>query len=211
MTAPAIAHRVEYGRFVLGTLVGPAVWLALLVRPFLFPPEASVGGVSGPGGPNALAMFLGLLLPFLGFLIGGAIAGTALKRSIGAALGFGVAFCVADLWVMLSVVSTQAWTGSLVAGLIQLTLVHAIVFGIAGLIGLSSSGVRRRALVVGAGGFAAGGLASGILLTVLAIVGLFGGSLPGVVLAYPIPMTFPWIIGVALFGEALKREQGLHF
>jgi hypothetical protein len=211
MTAPANADRVVYGRFVLGALVGPAGWLALLFRPFLFPPQATIGGASGLGGPNAFAMLAGMLLPFLGFLIGGAIAGTALKRSIGAALGFGVAFWVGDFWVMLSVVSTQAWTGSLVAGLIQLTLLNAIVFGIAGLIGLSSSGVRRRALVVGAGGFAAGGLASGILLTVLAIVGLFGGSLPGVVLAYAIPMTFPWIIGVALFGEALKREQGLHF
>jgi hypothetical protein len=208
MTEQSSTHdRSVYRRFAMGTLVAVATSSALMLRPFLFPPQLPVGVPSGPvpGGGTALLLQL-LLLPGLGFFLGGAIAGTALKRSIGAALGFGVAFLIGDLYAMLSVVGTQAMTG--VLGVFSgFTLAFSLVFAIAGMIGLFSAGVRGRALVTGVLGFAAGGCATVILLVVLWKVGLFGGSLLRVVFAYAIPMTLPWIIGVVLFMEGLKREQ----
>jgi hypothetical protein len=138
--------------------------------------------------------------------MGGVISGTALKRSIGAALGFGVAFLIGDQFAMLALVGTQAMTG--VPGMFsEFTLGFALVFAIAGMIGLFSAGVRGRALVTGTLGFAAGGCATVILLVVLWKVGLFGGSLLRVVFVYAISMTLPWIIAVVLFVEGLKREQ----
>src|SRR5262245_4489839 len=195
--------RTVYRRFALGTLVAAATWSALMLRPFLFPPQLTAGTPRGPVAGSGLAALQLLLLPGLGFFIGGVIAGTALKRSVGAALGFGVAFLIGDQYAMLSVVGTQAMTPAL--GLVMLA--SALVFAIAGMIGLFGAGVRRRALLTGILGFAAGGCATVILLGVLWSVGLFGGSLLRVVFAYAIPMTLPWIIGVGLFMEGLKRER----
>jgi hypothetical protein len=173
-------------RFAFGSLIGVAAWSATML-----------GDVLGPAA---------LLLPALGFFVGGAVAGTALRRSITTAFGFGLAFAIGNIAGMLSIIATQAMTGREQL-LFQYAVSYSIVFAIAGLIGLSSAGVRGRPLGIGVLGFSGGGFTTAVLVVALLNVQLIGGSPLRAVIGYAIPMTLPWIIGAAVVTHALNREE----
>jgi hypothetical protein len=170
-------------RFALGILIGIAALSATLL-----------GHVIGSAA---------LLLPSLGFFIGGAVAGTALRQSLGAAAGFGLAFLIGNTASVLSIIATQATTG-LESLLVQYAVSYPIVFGMAGSIGVLSVGMRGRRFVIGVLGFAGGGLTAAVLLFVLLNVHLIGGSPLRAVMGYAIPMTLPWVIG----GVTIARTMG---
>jgi hypothetical protein len=185
MTAPRAVHdRAVSIRFVLGSLISVVTVSATML-----------GHVLGPAA---------LLLPSLGFFVGGAVAGTALRRSIGAAFGFGLAFVIGNVAGMASVIATQGMTGR-ERLLFGYALGYSIVFAIAGWIGLSGAAMPGRPRVIGVVGFSAGGCAAAILLVVLLKVQLIGGSPLRAVMGFAIPMTLPWVIGGVVLDEALRR------
>jgi hypothetical protein len=191
MSVPHYATVIS--RFVLGGLIGVMALSTTMLD-----------HVAGP---------VALLLPSLGFFVGGAVAGTALRRTIGTALGFGVAFTIGDVAGTLSLVATQAMTGEEQL-LARYAFSYSTVFAIAGLIGLSSAAVRGRPLVVGVLGFSVGGFTTAALVVALLSANLLGGSSIRTVLAYAVPLTLPWVIGAVVVTEALSDEQrrnvGLH-
>jgi hypothetical protein len=168
---------------VIGSLIGVAAWSTTMF-----------GHVLGP---------LALLLPSLGFFLGGAVAGTALRRTVGAAIGFGVAFMIGNVAGMLSLVATQAMTGPLLVGYV---FSYSLVFSIAGLIGLAAAGVRGRPLMIGVLSFSAGGLTTAVLVVDLLNLQLIGGSPVRALLGFAIPMTLPWVIGGAAISKARDDE-----
>ena len=172
-------------RFVLGSLISVAAWSAPML-----------GHVLGP---------VALLLPCTGFFVGGAVAGTALRQSLGAAVGFGLAFAIGNTASALSIIGTQAMTGR-ESLLVQFAASYSIVFGIASLIGLFSAGMRGRPLVIGVLSFAGGGFTTAVLVVALLNVHLIGGSPLRALISYAIPMTLPWVGGVVI-ARALTDEQ----
>jgi hypothetical protein len=176
-------------RFALGILIGAATWTATTLGP--------VRGLAT------------LLLPCAGFFVGGAIAGTALKRSVSAAFGFGLAFVIGNFVGMGSIIATQAMTGREQL-LVPYALAYAAAFAVAGWIGLAGADVRGRPRVAGIAGFSGGGCATAILIVGLLKAQLIGGSLLSVLVAYALPMTVPWVIGgvvVFLNVPALQRSN----
>ena len=187
MASQAAPHYAAVAtRFLLGSLISVVGWSSIML-----------GNVVGPGA---------LLWPSLGFFVGGTIAGTALQRTIGAAFGFGVAFIIGNVAGLLSLVATQAMTGreQLLAGY---AFSYSIAFGLAGLVGLSSAGVRGQPLVTGVLGFSGGGFTTAVLIVTLLSVHLIGGSPLRVVVGYAIPMTLPWVIGGVVVTYAINDDQ----
>lgn len=172
-------------RFVLGSVISVAAWSTTMF-----------GQVLGS---------LALLLPCIGFFVGGAVAGTAVRQSLGAAVGFGVAFALGNTAGVLSIVGTQAMTGreSLLVGF---AVSYSIVFGISSVIGLFSAGVRGQPLVIGLLSFSGAGFATAVLVVSLLNVHLIGGSPLRALMGYAIPLTLPWVGGVVL-ARALTDEQ----
>jgi len=185
MASQSALHHGVAIRFVLGSLIGVAVWSATMR-----------GHVLGPAA---------LLLPVLGFFVGGAVAGTAWRPSLGAAVGFGLAFAIGNTAGVLSITATQAMTGR-ESLLVQYAISYSIVFAIASSIGLVSAGVRGRPLVVGVFGFAGGGFTTAVLIVALLNAHAIGGSPLRAVMGYAIPITLPWVIG-AVIARALTDEQ----
>jgi hypothetical protein len=173
-------------RFALGSLIGVA-GLSLTLLSHV---------------PRTLAT----MLPAITFFLGGAVAGTALRPSVGSALGFGVAFLIGNVGALLSVVATQAMTGREGNVASSYALSYAIVFGIAGFIGLRSAHARGQPLRVGVLGFSGGGIMAALLFVVLlqAQLSRHWGSPIAALWLYATPMTIPWIIGGAVAAKALK-------
>lgn len=190
MIAQRFAHdHVVTIRFALGSLISVAAWSATML-----------GHVLGPAA---------LLLPCIGFFVGGAVAGTALRQSLGAAVGFGVAFAIGNTASVLSIIGTQAMTGREFL-LVQFAVSYSIVFGIAGLTGLLSAGMRGRPLLIGVLGFAGGGFTTAILVVSLLNVHLIGGSTVRAVMGYTIPMTLPWVGGVVITRALNDEQRNIH-
>jgi hypothetical protein len=183
------SHHVVAIRFVLGSLIGVAAWSTTML-----------GHVLGPAA---------LLLPSIGFFVGGAVAGTAVRQSPGAAVGFGLAFAIGNTAGMLSIIATQAMTGR-ESLLVQYAVSYSIVFAIAGLIGLFGASVQGRPLVIGVLGFAGGGFTTALLVVALLSVRLIGGSPLRALMGYAIPMTVPWVIGGFVTTRALNDEQRMN-
>jgi hypothetical protein len=179
MASHSAPHGGAVTRFVIGSLISVAAWSTTMF-----------GQVLGPAA---------LLLPALGFFVGGAVTGTALRRTVGSAIGFGAAFIIGNVAGMLSLVATQAMTGPLLAGY---AFSYSIVFAIAGWIGLSSAGVRGQPLLIGVLGFSGGGFTTAVLIVFLLSVHLIGGSPVRALLGFAIPMTLPWVIGVGVYIRA---------
>lgn len=173
-------------RFVLGSLISVAAWSATMFGHVL--------------GSRAL------VLPCIGFFIGGTIAGTALRQSLGAAIGFGVAFVIGNTAGMLSIIRTQATTGR-ESLFVQFAVAYSIVFGIASVIGLFSAGMRGRPLVVGVLSFAGGGFTTAVLVVSLLNVHVIGGSPLRAVIGFAIPMTLPWVGGGVAMARALTNKR----
>ena len=182
MTAKfAGCNRAIATRFAVGSVIGAATWSG-----------AMLAQVTGPAA---------LLLPAFGVFVGGAVAGTAFRRSISTAFAFGLAFAIGDAAGMVLLVATQAAPPVLLAYVLS----YSIVFGIAGLIGLSSAAVSGRPLLFGVLSFSFGGCATAILLVVLLNMNVIGGSPLRAAVGFAIAMTFPWVIGGILVSSR-RRE-----
>jgi hypothetical protein len=147
-----------------------------------------------------------LVLPTVGFFVGGAVAGTALRQTLGAAVGFGLAFAIGNAAVMRSIIATQAMTGR-EALLVWYAVSYSVAFAIVGLLGVFSTGVRGRSLVISVVGFAGGGFITAVLLVALLNAHLIGGSPLRAVIGYAIPMMLPWVIGGVVIDHALDHEH----
>lgn len=153
--------------------------------------------------------FAALLLAGVGCAVGGAIAGTAIRPAASAACSFGIAFVAGNIGAMLPLVSTQATTGRepLVSVLAGFAVSYSIVLAVASSIGLAGTGVRGRALTIGALGFVAGGIATAVCLVALLDAGLIGGSPSRAFGGFAIALTLPWIIGAAFTDQRNERRD----
>jgi hypothetical protein len=157
-------------RFVLGSAIGAAAWLVTTLE--------HVGGRPA------------IVLATIGFFVGGAVAGTSLRRSLGAAVGFGMAFVIGNQGRIL-----------FPGGLYLLSL-----FIIAGIIGLRSTGVRGWPLAGGVAGFVVGTGVTAILGVRLANAHLTSGSTGRVAAGWVLSLTLPWIIGGAAAAAVLRED-----
>src|SRR4029434_4270575 len=126
----------------------------------------SVIGLTGLYATLAGGGLTALIIPVTSFFLGGAVAGSGLRLGRRGALGFGVAFVLADVPAVLSVVATQAMPGpAMAAALVFFSgILFTVVCGIAGIVGLGIGGVADGNVLRGAaGGCCGGGRGGGVV------------------------------------------------
>ena len=133
----------------------------------------ALGGLIGVGGVYTGIVVVGsgqfaLIVPALAFFIGGAIASAALRAGFLGGIGFGVAFVFGGIGSFLSVVGTQAMTGSESDLLILFFFPgsFATAWGVAGVValGLLFRRLGSHVFRFGVIGFAGGGAISGLIV-----------------------------------------------
>jgi hypothetical protein len=170
MEPPPPRVSLVLARFVIGSAIGAATWLMTILQHV----------------PSRPALMLGVA----GFFVGGAVAGTSLRRSLNAAVGFGLAFVIGNQGRIL-------FPGA--APLVSL-------FTIASVIGLVASGFRRWSLAGGVAGFVVGAGMTAVLVVRLANAHLTSGSTSRVATGWALSLTLPWIFG-GLAAAAVLRED----
>ena len=170
----------------------------------------SVIGVAGLYATLAGGGLTALIVPLTSFFLGGAVAGSGLRLGRRGALGFGVAFVLADVPVVLSVVATQAMVGPAMAAALVFFygILFAVVFGIAGIVGLGIGGVADgnvlRAAAVGCG---AGGMAGGLVFGIVLVQNLAGNAGHATLqVAVGLGLILPWLLGGTAIARALSAS-----
>ena len=180
----------------------------------------ALGSLTGVGGVFGGLFLVGsgpfaLIVPALGFFIGGAMASVALHTGFLGMFSFGVAFVVGGVGSFLAVVATQAMTGRESPFFIIFVFLTYFVgaWGAAGLIALGlvfrriGSYVFRLGLI----GFSGGGVVGGLIvaLTVLVLMATRGGNLI-LWVATTVGLVVPAAIGGGVVARALNsRSSGL--
>ncbi len=168
MEAPRFS--LVLARFAIGSAIGAATWLTTVLRHVTSRPA--------------------LILSVVGFFVGGAVAGTSLRRTLTAAVGFGLAFVAGNQGRIL-------FPGA--APLLSM-------FTLASIIGLVATGFRRWSLAGGVAGFIVGAGITALLVVRLANAHVTSGSTARVAAGWAISLMLPWIFG-GLAAAAVLRED----
>ena len=132
------------------------------------------------------------------------------RATIGFGVAFGVALSVALPIVVLALIGLQAVGTTPGPGLHFFTAIAVLgtAFGIVGAIGGAFVREPRGMIGVGFGGFAIGGLAGGLVIVAefaLTFSRVLSPSISGLYGALLLGLTAPYVIGGAIFGNALSR------
>ena len=172
----------------------------------------SVIGVAGLYATLAGGGLTALIIPVTAFFLGGAVAGSGLGLERRGALGFGVAFVLADVPAVLSVVATQAMPGPAMAAALVFFygILFTVVFGIAGIVGLGIGGVADGNVLRGAAvGCCGGGMAGGLVFGIVLIQNLAGNAGHGTLqVAVGLGLSLPWLLGGTAIARALSASPG---
>ena len=170
----------------------------------------SLIGVAGLYATLAGGGLTALIIPVTAFFLGGAVAGSGLGLGRRGALGFGVAFVLADVPAVLSVVATQAMPGPAMAAALVFFygILFTVVFGIAGIVGLGIGGVADGNVLRGAAvGCCGGGMAGGLVFGIVLVQNLAGNAGRGTLqVAVGLGLSLPWLLGGTAIARALSAS-----